>query len=256
MGIVSRADPDQDAIEERLALQAVTFDFWGTLYQNAYAHEERLALLEGVLERHSQPRRMDELEAAYSHARSVWDRVWRDQQRSIPIERWLEELLGHLDVRLPDQAEDRLGETIESVYLHGDDPRPVPGVREVLPSLSERYRLGLISDTGLTPGRVLREVMRRDGLLSYFGALAFSDELGIAKPQPEPFTRTLEALGVAAAEAAHIGDLPETDLRGARRVGMKAILFLGVSHREDGRGLADAVFEDYDELYALLERLE
>lgn len=239
-----------------MTLRAVTFDFWGTLYQNAYAHDERLELLGSVLERHNQPRRWGELEAAYSHARSVWDRVWRDQQRSIPIERWLEELLEHLDVRLPDDAERRLGETIESVYLRGDDPRPVPGVREVLPSLTGRYRLGLISDTGLTPGRILREVMRRDGVLSYFDALTFSDELGAAKPQPEPFLHTLDVLGVEATEAAHIGDLPETDLRGARRVGMKAILFLGISHREDGRELADAVFEDYDELDALLERLE
>lgn len=239
-----------------MALRAVTFDFWGTLYQNAYAHEERLDLLASVLERHGQPRGMDELEAAYEHARSVWDKVWRDQKRSIPIERWLEELLGHLDARLPDEAERRLGEAIESVYLRGDDPRPVPGVRKVLPNLSDRYRLGLISDTGLTPGRVLREIMRRDGLLAYFEALTFSDELGTAKPQPEPFLRTLEGLSVEAMEAAHIGDLPETDLRGARRVGMKAILFLGVSHREDGCELADAAFEDYDELSALLERLQ
>ena len=45
-------------------------------------------------------------------------------------------------------------------------------------------------------------------------------------------------------------------LAGARAVGMKAILFLGVSHRQDGRSLADGVFEEYGELEALLERLE
>jgi putative hydrolase of the HAD superfamily len=236
-------------------LRAVTFDFWGTLYQNAYGYDERMELLQGVLERHGQPRPTDELEAAYSHARSVWDKVWRDQQRSIPIERWLEELLGYLDVQLPDEAERRLGEKIERVYLHGDEPQPVPGVKEVLPTLSTRYRLGLISDTGLTPGHVLREVMRRDGLLLHFQALTFSDELGMAKPQPEPFLHTLDALSVDPGEAAHVGDLPETDLRGARGVGMKAVLFLGVSHREDGREMADAVFEDYSELAALLERL-
>jgi putative hydrolase of the HAD superfamily len=199
---------------------------------------------------------MDELEAAYNHARSVWDQVWRDQRRSIPIERWLEELLGHLDVRMPGEAEHELGKRIESVYLNGDEPRPVTGVEEVLPRLSDRYRLGLISDTGLTPGRVLRDIMRRDRLLSYFEVLTFSDEIGAAKPQPKPFLRTLNLLNVEAAEAVHIGDLPETDLRGARGVGMKAVLFLGVSHREDGRELADAVFEDYGELCALLERLE
>jgi putative hydrolase of the HAD superfamily len=98
--------------------------------------------------------------------------------------------------------------------------------------------------------------MRRDQLLSYFEALTFSDELGAAKPRPKPFLRTLNLLDVEAAKAAHIGDLPETDLRGARGVGMKAVLFLGVSHREDGRELADAVFDDYEELIALLERLE
>ncbi|MBL7064452.1 MAG: hypothetical protein ISS49_09660 [Anaerolineae bacterium] len=37
-------------------LQAITFDFWGTLYQNAYARDERLHLLEDILVRHSQPR--------------------------------------------------------------------------------------------------------------------------------------------------------------------------------------------------------
>jgi putative hydrolase of the HAD superfamily len=141
---------------------------------------------------------------------------------------------------------------MEAVYLRGDEPYPVPGVTEVVPRLAERFRLGLISDTGLTPGRVLRQVMRRDGLLACFDALTFSDELGTAKPHPDPFLHTLSVLVARPEEAAHIGDLPETDLKGARGVGMKAILFLGVSHREDGRGLADAVFQDYDELEGLI----
>jgi putative hydrolase of the HAD superfamily len=97
--------------------------------------------------------------------------------------------------------------------------------------------------------------MRRDGLLAHFDVLTFSDELGTAKPKPEPFCHTLDVLGVTAEEAAHIGDLPETDLKGARQVGMKAVLFLGVSKRADGRKLADAVFEDYGDLGHLLERL-
>ena len=46
-------------------------------------------------------------------------------------------------------------------------------------------------------------------------------------------------------KATHIGGLPETDLAGARTVGVRAVLFLGVSHRQDGRPLADAVFEEY-----------
>lgn len=244
---------DHDRQEQ---LTALTFDFWGTLYQNAYAHDERLHMLHELLERHDQARSEDEVTEAYHHAGSVWDRVWREEQRSISIARWLDEIMEHLDASLPDDVQARFGQEIEEVYLGGELPRPVAGATEVVPELANRYRLGLISDTGLTPGRVLRQLMDRDGLLSSFDALTFSDELGVAKPDPEPFLRTLNQLGARPEEAAHIGDLPETDLQGARQVGMKAVLFLGVSERDDGRELADAVFEDYAELTTLLERLE
>lgn len=244
------------ARDRESGLVAVTFDFWGTLYENAYVRDERLHILERVLERNGQPRAWESLEAAYGHARSVWDRVWRQEQRSIPIARWLDELLGHLEASLSDDAAAALGREIEEAYLHSNVPRPVDGVCDVLPALAQRYAVGLISDTGLTPGRVLRQVMARDRLLSLFDALTFSDELGIAKPSPEPFLHTLEHLGARPEQGAHIGDLPETDIRGARSVGMRAVLFLGVSHREDGRDLADAAFEHYDELEHLLARLE
>lgn len=236
-------------------LRALTFDFWGTLYENAYARDDRLRLLGDALDRHGQPRSWQRMEAAYSHAGSVWDRVWREERRSIPISRWLDEFLGHLHADLPEETSREVGRNIQEVFLHGDEPRPVAGVIQALPTLAQRYGLGLISDTGLTPGRVLRRVMRRDGLLSFFETLTFSDEVGAAKPSAEPFLRTLDVLGVRPEGAAHIGDLPETDLKGARQVGMKAVLFLGVSEREDGRHLADAVFERYGELELLLERL-
>ena len=238
---------------ERGALVAVTFDFWGTLYQNASARVDRMALLGAYLESHGQPRSWDSIEAAYRHATSVWDRVWREEQRSISIWRWLNAVASHLDAYIPADDAARLGQEIEEVFLHGDDPPPVSGVMGVVPRLARVYRLGLISDTGLTPGRVLRRVMERDGLLSPFEVLTFSDELGTAKPSPKPFLHTLELLGARPDQAAHIGDLPETDVRGARGVGMKSVLFLGVSGREDGREMADAVFEDYAELVHLLE---
>jgi len=236
-------------------LQAVTFDFWGTLYQNASARDERLHLLEGVLAHHFQPRPWTALEAAYRHAWSVLDRVWLEEHRSITIERWLREMLAFLKADLPEDVLAGLRRPIEEIYLHGGAPQPIPGVTEVLPRLSRRYRLGLISDVGLTPGRVLRELLRRDGLLPCFRALTFSDETGATKPLSEQFLRTLAILEVQPEKAAHIGDLPETDLAGARAVGMRAVLFLGVSHRQDGRLLADAVFEEYGELEGLLERL-
>jgi HAD superfamily hydrolase (TIGR01549 family) len=236
-----------------MGLKALTFDFWGTLYQNTYARHERVSLLEDTLQHHGYRQTWQTLDAAYDHARLVWEQVWREEQRSISIERWVDELLGYVGAELPKDSQVALGRAMETVSLQGNKPRLVPGVTEAVPRLAGRFRLGVISDTGLTPGRVLRQVMRRDRVLRYFDALTFSDEFGRAKPRPEPFLCTLDLLDVRPAEAAHIGDLPETDLRGAREVGMKAILFLGMSNREDGRGLADGVFEDYSELEELLE---
>ncbi len=237
-------------------LHAVTFDFWGTLYQNAFARDERLRLLDEVLTRHDQPRPWTALEAAYQHVRSVWERVWREEHRSITFGHWVHEVLAFLEANLPEDAVADLQKPMEEIYLSGDKPRPVPSVGEVLPRLAERYRLGIVSDTGITPGRVLRQVLHRDGLLQYFQVLTFSDETGMTKPLPEQFLRTLGTLQVQPEKAAHVGDLPETDLAGAKGVGMKAILFLGVNDRHDGRPMADAVLENYNELEKVLERFE
>ena len=238
-------------------LHALTFDFWGTLYPNASGEEARLDLLGEALARHGFPRTRDELRAAHASAWEVFKRAWLEERRSLPTRRWITEMLAFLEADLPPEVQAALCRPLEDVFLSGtgERPLPVPGVTEVLPRLARRYRLGLISDVGLTPGRVLTELLRRDGLLPCFGALTFSDDTGITKPTPAVFLRTLERLGARPEAAAHIGDLPETDVAGARAVGMHAILFLGVSNRTDGCALASAVFGRYDDLEALLESL-
>jgi putative hydrolase of the HAD superfamily len=237
-------------------LDALTFDFWGTLYQGAYGVAPRIALLDTALRHHGQPRSREALRAGYDHAWSVADRMWRVEHRSLDVPGWLQEVLEFLGVRLPDGVRASLRVPIEEVLLgDGEGPVLIPGVAEVLPRLARRYCLGLISDVGLTPGRVLRAILLRDGLLPFFQALTFSDETGVTKPVTSVFHRTLDVLGASPERAAHIGDLPETDLAGARSAGMHAVLFLGASRRDDGLALADAWFEDYTELESLLERL-
>ncbi len=71
-------------------LKAITFDFWGTLYHNAFAREERLRMLGEALAADGQPRSWESLEAAYKHAWGVWKQVWREEQRSLPPADWLQ----------------------------------------------------------------------------------------------------------------------------------------------------------------------
>ncbi len=100
----------------------------------------------------------------------------------------------------------------------------LPGVSETIPALATAgYRLGIISDTSLTPGRVLCEFLENDGLLDCFAARTFSDETGYPKPDRRMFESTLEKLGACAGEALHIGDTPRTDIAGAKAMGMVTV---------------------------------
>jgi len=81
------------------------------------------------------------------------------------------------------------------------------GARELLETLQTRgLRLALICNTGRTPGKMLRLVLERLGLAPYLSVLSFSDEVGLRKPHPEIFHRTLSALGASPAEVQALGD--------------------------------------------------
>ena len=55
-------------------------------------------------------------------------------------------------------------------------------------------------------------------------AVIDSSVVGYAKPDPRIFEITLERLGVAPAEAVHVGDTPGADVAGARAAGIRPIL--------------------------------
>ena len=133
-------------------------------------------------------------------------------------------------------------------------PPFLPGAVDVLRALRGRGLLiGLIMDTGTSPGRVIRELLRREGALPLFDWLTFSNETGMTKLRPQAYTRTLSALGVRASEALHVGDLPETDLHGAHRAGLAAALVLECSSRRDGIPHADLVLERLRDLPEAIE---
>jgi putative hydrolase of the HAD superfamily len=103
-------------------------------------------------------------------------------------------------------------------------PDPMPGAVDALRELTARgLRLGIVSNTGRTPGTVLRRILARHDMLRYFDAVAisYSDEVGFRKPDPRIFARSLQALGVAPGRALHVGDNPHADVLGAQKVGMR-----------------------------------
>jgi putative hydrolase of the HAD superfamily len=233
-----------------LRIEAVTFDFWGTMYEDQDAEPVRMALLREKL-------RVDgDLQQAYDHVHELAHDYWRVEQRSLPTIERVDAILDVLEVSAPPLVRMELAKGFEEALLQMA-PDPVPGVHRLLQALRELgLPIGLISDTGVTPGRVLRAIMARDELLPFFDHCTFSDEVGRAKPHPLPFQRTLDALGADASCATHIGDLPETDIVGAKGVGMRAVLFTGVTGLREGADRADALLASYDDLEAVLRVLE
>jgi putative hydrolase of the HAD superfamily len=94
------------------------------------------------------------------------------------------------------------------------------------------YRLALLSNTAMSGGPVLRRLPNLQELLPIFDVLVFSDEVCLSKPNPRIFSLTLDRLGVAAGEAAFIGDNPVMDVAGAQAAGIYAVQIGGAE--EDG----------------------
>ncbi|MDY0019351.1 MAG: HAD family hydrolase [Anaerolineae bacterium] len=235
-------------------IQALTFDFWCTLYHYEQSPELlRLQHLRSVLDSAGRTDISDrQMLLALHKTWGAWDRVWRGEQQTFGADEWLRRFLEELQVMLPEPT---FAQTVRKmVEVAAQIALPVADVVAVLSRLAERYRLGLVSDTGIIPGDGLRALMARDGLLDYFSALTFSDEFGRSKPYPTLFSATLELLNTPPQQAVHIGDLRYTDVGGAQAVGMRTVRYAGV--RDDDTFFypeADAVIYKYSELELLLE---
>jgi putative hydrolase of the HAD superfamily len=226
-------------------LSAVTFDLWQTLLMDTpqglrQAQAERIHGIHRILAGQGVSVQIGAVEQAYD---AVWEKlqpIWASHG-DLGSRGQVRLLLEILDVNGAIPADGPIMDALDDAYCRPIlDAMPVAntGAREVLDALTNRgLRLGLICNTGRTPGRMLRLVLERLGLFSFLSVLSFSDELELRKPHPEIFHRTLGALGVRPEEAVHIGDDVTTDVAGARGVGMRPIHLLhATSVSQDSRG--------------------
>jgi putative hydrolase of the HAD superfamily len=241
-------------------IRLVTFDFWDTLVtdspENLRAQRAlRVAAIRRALRDAGAP--VSETEAEDVHERSgaaLAERFWSlhrdpspDEQLRIVLDTRGEGIAARLD---PAAFAAALDGYISPVLAH--PPDLCPGAGHAVGELAARgVSLGIVSNTGRTPGVILRRVLERHGLLRYFGAISYSDEVGFRKPAARIFQVTLERAGVAPDEAVHIGDNPDADVVGAQGVGMRAAHYTAGFRRPSAEAdllipdlamLADAVF--------------
>jgi putative hydrolase of the HAD superfamily len=106
---------------------------------------------------------------------------------------------------------------IHMAYLASETELPL-GHRELLQEIGSEYRLALISNFDHAP--TAERILRQHGLRNHFTATLISDGFGRRKPHAAIFQAALDALGVEASEALHVGDTLGDDVAGARAAGI------------------------------------
>ena len=204
-------------------IEAVTLDLWNTLFADRNYTDFRVNYLEVALKEYNIIRSHDEVLGAYNSARELAREIREgDDHRHPTMVEGVDYILEKIDVYLPVDVKTTLIKLFEEA-LWEDPPALNEGVIETLKVLRPRYRLGMISDSGATPGRVLRDALQELKILNFFSSTVFSNEVGFCKPHRAMFEASLNELGVKPHEAVHVGDLLHTDVAGAKAMGMKAI---------------------------------
>jgi putative hydrolase of the HAD superfamily len=236
----------------------VTFDWWHTVVApwedaEAWTTRTRVSGIQEVLARHGIALSYAALEEAYEgwtrELVAAWRRGvdFRPERQVRNFLRWT----GHEDVDGPIRRD--LEEPFGRPLLQRP-PRPVPHVAACLAALKARgLRIGLVSNTGRTWGKVLRVVKEKLGLAAYFDVLVYSDEVEVRKPRPAIFRHALRLLDLPASDVVHVGDDLDADVGGAKGVGMGAVWYRGARRQEGASDLPDAAVDDLGALPALLE---
>lgn len=247
-------------------IKGITFDLWDTVFIDdsdepkrraagrASKAVERRQLMHRFLAHH-QPIDPATVEVVYNAADAAFRKVWHDHHVTWTVSERLDIIFKALKRELPEPERRELVRLHEEMELEFR-PDFVPGVHEALAALHKRYKLAVISDAIFSPGRCLRTLLADEGLLSYFDAFIFSDEIGYSKPAPIVFKTAMEKLGLAAHELVHIGDREHNDILGPRQAGMHALLCTAAVDRGAANSSADAVFDDYRRLPELVDALD
>lgn len=248
-----------------MTIKAVTFDLWDTLVDDD--SDELIRAEQGLRSKKDERRHQiwqalnaaepidyESVSLAYDTAEAGFNVTWKECHINWTVEQRVRVVLSGLNRQVSEQTLNKLvqGHARMEVDI---SPLPIDGVMEALKDLSMRYKLCVVSDSIVTPGIGLREILDKHGLKKYFSGFAFSDEVGRSKPHASMFESASRQLGVELNEIIHVGDRDHNDVKGPQAIGAKAILFTAA--RADDRDIttADAICESHDELPEIVDRL-
>ncbi|MCH8558585.1 MAG: HAD family hydrolase [Balneolia bacterium] len=233
----------------------VSIDFWNTIVIAETNGEKRAAkridALKSLADTHSQTITDSQIREAHAFASKKFDEIWFGKSRTPDSLELVGFTLESLALSVSETEQKELARVYEDSLLDGP-PELAPGVKETVEALSKKYKLGIISDTMFSPGRVLKDYLDTKGLGQFFTAFAFSNEVGVSKPHPDMYQKILDDTSTGRDGSFHIGDIQPTDIKGAQSFGIKGILYTGISRTYENDNTADFVSSDWDSIGNIL----
>ncbi|MCD1296291.1 HAD family hydrolase [Methanocella sp. CWC-04] len=223
-------------------INTVTFDVWNTLLIHEFYDERmkfaRMECIRSAMNKAGFDFSFKDMEKAYEHTENCLMELW-SRERDLDLDGHLKLFLEGLGISRYDGYVEMIRKPYSQVLLRFS-PGAIDGAEDLLRTLkSKGYRIGLISNTGRTPGITMRILLDRMGLSRYFDSMTFSNEVGYIKPNKKIFEMSLANFGISPQECVHVGDSMLLDVYGAKSCGMKTIHFTKYS----------AEFEKYAQKY-------
>jgi putative hydrolase of the HAD superfamily len=153
-------------------------------------------------------------------------------------------------------ADDRpLAEFLAKAYYQRrrEVHRVYDDVPEALAALDGRYRLGIL--TNGAPD-MQREKLTGAGLAHRFPVVVAGGDIETRKPLPEAYRHVLSLLGATPKQSVMIGNSLESDIKGARGIGMRTIWVSRNGEAEGAEDEADAIIHELTALPSVLKAME
>lgn len=223
------------------AITTVTFDLWQTLLidNRELGLRRSDARLEGVrriLSECGEEYEPEHISEAYWECYRQCVAI-REELRDVSFPEQIRIFVESISPGLGQRLNEQTLSAITRVYADSFLDYPPPAHSDALDVLRSVRRMGLrigmISNTGMTPGTTFRTYLANNGMLQYFDTLTFSDEVKVSKPAREIFLLTMRAMNTSPEQAVHVGDSVKNDVTGAKLCGLKTIWITGFSEREN-----------------------
>jgi len=208
-----------------MAIRGVGFDLIGTLVHVEPQVDQGVKRLHEIIVGHGIDVPFERFTETYRAVTLEYRKTRLETFREISNHVWVSEALRRLGHPSDPQSE-AVKEAVHEYFVpYRASVTVVEGASELLSTLRGRFKLGVVSN--FTCSDVVYRILEERGLRRFLDCVCVSDEVGWRKPHPAIFQAFLDRLGLENEHAVFVGDDPRYDIVGAKKIGMKAVLFTG-----------------------------